>query len=582
MQPPSSSPLHHVVLNSNNNTTAHHHQHLNNSNMLLNFAYQSSSSLTQQQSSSTPDHGLSSSNYHQVQQFSSEPSSSQISHYSNNHNYQPNNNNHHTYISMSHDQNFQNINTNHIQPHAQPSPSVMSMIENVPSSTTHNLIKNEPFSTSSSTENFYYNNHSSTMSNPMVDKNEQHAGLFDSLFHNSHQQNTHHYQGNSDPNTNLGLHNFNIHQTNVDVNSGMNNTIVGTSSYATANNTASLATILMNQTSQQQGFTNHSLGYSQISSQNNLSNMNNNTCGMVDLLNSEGTTVTPNISNSTLYTNHNMIGVTNNSQPGTMDQTFMNQQTGCYQQNQPFHFHNNVQNNSSTTDSYSQQGLTSQYQALQTPQPPQMPSSSFTRPSTTHDAALLDDEDLQEKPKKKNSKKKASKSANSPRSSTSSSPSASPTMVRKHRKNIAFEDIAACFEMPIRDASQMLGVSLTQLKRLCREFKIPRWPYRRLNSIQRRIEVLQIMQQRSETKNDEKSVQQTQMEIDKLQQEIIELKTNPSPNLISTLLNDGTLMTSGSVPSSSTEDSGTPSSLNDQFSFPTQDITRSPYNSQLQ
>ncbi|EFC48509.1 predicted protein [Naegleria gruberi] len=157
-------------------------------------------------------------------------------------------------------------------------------------------------------------------------------------------------------------------------------------------------------------------------------------------------------------------------------------------------------------------------------------------PTTTATSSSFDDEDMDEDEEPEaNSKKKKKKSGKSRSSSHGLS-------VRKHRKNIAFNDIASCFEMPIRDASQLLGVSLTQLKRLCREFQIPRWPFRRLNSIQRRIEVLQIMQQRSESKNDQKSVAQTQQEIDKLQREVVELKTNPSPNVSSILLQDGTVI----------------------------------------
>jgi YesN/AraC family two-component response regulator len=56
-------------------------------------------------------------------------------------------------------------------------------------------------------------------------------------------------------------------------------------------------------------------------------------------------------------------------------------------------------------------------------------------------------------------------------------------IIRKHRKQITLEDIAQCFEMPIRDASQILGISLTQLKRLCREYNVSRWPYRRVSNL---------------------------------------------------------------------------------------------------
>jgi hypothetical protein len=47
---------------------------------------------------------------------------------------------------------------------------------------------------------------------------------------------------------------------------------------------------------------------------------------------------------------------------------------------------------------------------------------------------------------------------------------------RKHRKKITFKDISAYFDRPLHHATEPLGVSLTQLKRLCREFQIPKWP----------------------------------------------------------------------------------------------------------
>jgi hypothetical protein len=102
-------------------------------------------------------------------------------------------------------------------------------------------------------------------------------------------------------------------------------------------------------------------------------------------------------------------------------------------------------------------------------------------------------------------------------------------VIRKHRKNITYPDIAQCFDMPIRDAAQILGISLTQLKRLCREFNIPRWPYRRLNSIQRRIEVLTIMLERNnQTGGDDRTARDTRDEMRKLQEEARSIKEDPT------------------------------------------------------
>ena len=50
----------------------------------------------------------------------------------------------------------------------------------------------------------------------------------------------------------------------------------------------------------------------------------------------------------------------------------------------------------------------------------------------------------------------------------------------KRKKQITFEVIQSYFETPIKEAAANLGVSLTQLKRICREMDIPRWPHRKV------------------------------------------------------------------------------------------------------
>jgi hypothetical protein len=41
--------------------------------------------------------------------------------------------------------------------------------------------------------------------------------------------------------------------------------------------------------------------------------------------------------------------------------------------------------------------------------------------------------------------------------------------------------------MPSEEAARKLGVGLTVLKRICRKFGVPRWPYRKLKSLDRLI-----------------------------------------------------------------------------------------------
>lgn len=50
------------------------------------------------------------------------------------------------------------------------------------------------------------------------------------------------------------------------------------------------------------------------------------------------------------------------------------------------------------------------------------------------------------------------------------------TGTRKKKKEYTFEEVAQHFELPIKEASENLNVSLTQLKRICRTLDIPKWP----------------------------------------------------------------------------------------------------------
>ena len=52
---------------------------------------------------------------------------------------------------------------------------------------------------------------------------------------------------------------------------------------------------------------------------------------------------------------------------------------------------------------------------------------------------------------------------------------------------ITREELSDCFGMPSEEAARRLGVGLTVLKRICRKFGVPRWPYRKLKSLDRLI-----------------------------------------------------------------------------------------------
>lgn len=64
--------------------------------------------------------------------------------------------------------------------------------------------------------------------------------------------------------------------------------------------------------------------------------------------------------------------------------------------------------------------------------------------------------------------------------------------------NIALKDLAKYFDVPITEASRSLKVGLTVLKRKCREFGIPRWPHRKIKSLDSLIQDLQEETKRQE------------------------------------------------------------------------------------
>ncbi|KAM0936785.1 putative transcription factor Nin-like family [Dioscorea sansibarensis] len=61
----------------------------------------------------------------------------------------------------------------------------------------------------------------------------------------------------------------------------------------------------------------------------------------------------------------------------------------------------------------------------------------------------------------------------------------------KDEKVITFEDVSRYFYMPITQAAKELNVGLTLLKKKCRELGIPRWPHRKMKSLQTLINNVQ-------------------------------------------------------------------------------------------
>jgi RWP-RK domain len=79
-------------------------------------------------------------------------------------------------------------------------------------------------------------------------------------------------------------------------------------------------------------------------------------------------------------------------------------------------------------------------------------------------------------------------------------PKASASKTRKARCSMADDDdeeldeaefrkkVQSVFHLPIADAATSLGLGVTVLKKRCRRINIPRWPYRKLASIEKLIE----------------------------------------------------------------------------------------------
>ncbi|XP_010247096.2 PREDICTED: LOW QUALITY PROTEIN: protein RKD5, partial [Nelumbo nucifera] len=66
---------------------------------------------------------------------------------------------------------------------------------------------------------------------------------------------------------------------------------------------------------------------------------------------------------------------------------------------------------------------------------------------------------------------------------------------------IALSDIVKYFNLPIAEASRNLKVGVTVLKRKCRELGIPRWPHRKIKSLDTLIHSLQEEAKRQEQEN---------------------------------------------------------------------------------
>lgn len=59
-------------------------------------------------------------------------------------------------------------------------------------------------------------------------------------------------------------------------------------------------------------------------------------------------------------------------------------------------------------------------------------------------------------------------------------------------KELTFEQVSRHFSMPIKQAARELNVGVTRLKKQCRKLGIPRWPHRKMKSLQTLIDNVQV------------------------------------------------------------------------------------------
>jgi len=70
-------------------------------------------------------------------------------------------------------------------------------------------------------------------------------------------------------------------------------------------------------------------------------------------------------------------------------------------------------------------------------------------------------------------------------------PSASPGTPRGHSFPISYEDLQKHFDQPLADVARKFDVCTTFFKKVCRHYGIKRWPFRKLKSLEKKINALQ-------------------------------------------------------------------------------------------
>ncbi|KAL1215623.1 Protein RKD5 [Cardamine amara subsp. amara] len=77
----------------------------------------------------------------------------------------------------------------------------------------------------------------------------------------------------------------------------------------------------------------------------------------------------------------------------------------------------------------------------------------------------------------------------------------------KHVAELSLEQLSKYFGVTIVEASRRLNIGLTVLKKKCREFGIPRWPHRKIKSLETLIQDLQGEAEKQQEKNEEAAME---------------------------------------------------------------------------
>ncbi|KAG2379051.1 hypothetical protein C9374_007689 [Naegleria lovaniensis] len=82
---------------------------------------------------------------------------------------------------------------------------------------------------------------------------------------------------------------------------------------------------------------------------------------------------------------------------------------------------------------------------------------------------------------------------------------------------ITFEELSTYFDWKLEHACEAIGISSTSMKKLCRHFNIPRWPYRKLRSLYiKKDKILENMKNTINSKKLEQQLAQVNAEIEKV------------------------------------------------------------------